>query len=72
LVLLKAQKFDQLQKSDVKSKKLKNKPKVIRAGKGTSTRSDSKSKRTAQMKRLKQSGHVNDASALFEDFVDLE
>ena len=72
LVLLKAQKFDQLQKTDVKSKKLKNKPKVIRAGKGTSNRSDSKTKRTAQMKRLQQSGHVNDASALFEDFIDLE
>jgi len=72
LVLLKAQKFDQLQKADVKSKKLKNKPKVIRSGKGESNRNSSKSKRTAQMKRLRQSGHVNDASILFEDFIDLE
>ena len=71
LVLLKAQKYDQLQKSDVKSKKLKNKPKVIRAGQGRSSSANSKSKRTAQMKRLKQSGKVQDASALFEDFVDL-
>jgi len=72
LVLMKAQKYDQLQKSNVKSKKLKNKPKVIRAGTGTSSRNTDKSKRTAQMKRLRQSGHVNDASALFEDFIDLE
>ena len=72
LVLLKAQKFDQLQKADVKSKKLKNKPKVIRSGKGSSNRSNTKSKRTAQMKRLRQSGHVDDASVLFEDFIDLE
>ena len=71
LVLLKAQKYDQLQKSDVKSKKLKNKPKVIRSGTGTTNTKTSKSKRTAQMKRLKQSGKVQDASALFEDFVDL-
>jgi len=71
LVLLKAQKYDQLQKSDVKSKKLKNKPKVIRAGQGRSSSDNSKSKRTAQMKRLKQSGHIKDASALFEDFVEL-
>jgi len=71
LVLLKAQKYDQLQKSDVKSKKLKNKPKVIRAGSGTSTKGSSKSKRTAQMKRLKGTGHIDDASALLEDFIDI-
>ena len=71
LVLLKAQKYDQLQKSDVKSKKLKNKPRVIRAGSGTPSKGSDKSKRTAQMKRLKQSGHIKDASALFEDFVEI-
>ena len=70
LVLLKASKYDAMQKADVKSKKIKNKPRVIRAGKGRSS-GDSKSKRTAQMKRLKESGHVKDASALFEDFVEL-
>jgi hypothetical protein len=52
LVLMKAQKYDQLQKSNVKSKKLKNKPRVIRAGAGTSAKKSDKSKRTAQMKRL--------------------
>ena len=72
LVLMKAQKYDQLQKSDVKSKKLKNIRKVIRSGKGESSRDNTKSKRTAQMKRLRQSGHVDDASILFEDFIDLE
>ena len=71
LVLMKAEKYDQLQKSDVKSKKLKNKPKMIRSGKGSSTEKNTKSKRSAQMKRLKQSGHLKDASALFEDFVEL-
>ena len=71
LVLLKAQKYDQLQKSDVKSKKLKNKPKLVRAGSGTSIKGSDKSKRTAQMKRLKQSGRVDDASSLLEDFIDI-
>ena len=71
LVLLKAQKYDLLQNSDVKSKKLKNKPKVIRAGSGTSTNKTSKSKRTAQMKRLRGTGHIDDASALLEDFIDI-
>ena len=71
LVLLKAQKYDQLQKSNVKSKKLKNKPKVIRAGTGTSTTKSDRSKRTAQMKRLRGTGHIDDASALLEDFIDI-
>jgi hypothetical protein len=72
IVLMKAQKYDALQKSDVKSKKLKNKPKVIRAGKGTNKKSDTaKAKHIASMKRLKESGHVNDSVALFEDFIDI-
>ena len=71
LVLLKAQKYDQLQKSNVKSKKLKNKPKVIRAGTGTNTAKSDKSKRTAQMKRLRGTGHIDDASTLLEDFIDI-
>ena len=71
LVLMKAEKYDKLQKSDVKSKKLKNKPKMIRSVKGGSTERNTKSKRSAQMKRLKQSGKIKDASALFEDFVEI-
>ena len=72
IVLMKAQKYDALQNSDVKAKKLKNKPKVIRAGKGTNKKSDTaKAKRIASMKRLKESGHVDDSVALFEDFVEL-
>ena len=71
LVLMKAEKYDQLQKSNVKSKKLKNKPKVIRAGSGTSNKKSDKSKRTAQMKRLRGTGHIEDASALLEDFIDI-
>ena len=72
IVLMKAQKYDALQKSDVKAKKIKNKPKVIRSGKGTNKKADTaKSKRIASMKRLKETGHVNDSVSLFEDFVEL-
>ena len=71
LVLMKAAKFDALEKADVKSKKLKNKPKVIRSGKGKGRNSDSKSKIDAKMKRLKQSGRVDDAALLMEDFINL-
>ena len=71
LVLLKALKYDKVNKSDVKAKKLKNKPKVIRAGKGQTSSDSSKAKRTAQMKRLRGTGHLDDASALLEDFIDI-
>jgi hypothetical protein len=67
LVLLKAKQFDDLNKSDVKSKKLKNKPKVVRSGKGKEKRENSKSKRNAKMKRLRSSGHVDDAVSILED-----
>jgi hypothetical protein len=71
MVLLKAKKYDDLANSNVKAKKLKNKPKVIRPGKGKEKSESNKSKRTAQMKRLQASGHVKDATSLFEDFVQL-
>ena len=72
IVLMKASKYDALQKSDVKAKKLKNKPKVVRSGKGGAKKADKdRSKRIASMKRLKESGHVNDSVSLLEDFVDI-
>ena len=71
LVLLKAQKYDQLQNSDVKSKKLKNKPKVVRSGTGTTSKTTSKSKRAAKMKRLQSSGHVDDAVSILEDMMNV-
>ena len=67
LVLLKASKYDAMQKADVKSKKLKNKPRVIRSGTGRAKGEDSKSKHTAKMKRLRSSGHVDDAASILED-----
>ena len=71
IVLMKAQKYDELQNSDIKSKKIKNKPKVARTGTPVSKSSTSKSKRIAQMKRLQQSGRAGDASILLEDFIDI-
>lgn len=72
IVLMKASKYDALQKSDVKAKKLKNKPKVVRSGKGGVKKADKdRSKRIASMKRLKQTGRAEDAASLFEDYVEL-
>ena len=71
LTLIKAMKYDSLQSSDIKSKKLKNKPRVVRSGKGVEkSQTDSKAK-AAQMKRLRGTGHIDDASVLLEDFIDI-
>ena len=71
ITIYKAKLYDDLQKADVKSKKVKNKPRVVRAGSGVQKGSEKRSKRTAQMKRLQGTGRLNDASALLEDFVDI-
>ena len=71
IVLMKAQKYDALQKSDVKSKKVKNKPKVVRSGKGVSKKASDRSQRADKMKRLAKTGHSRDAASLLEDFIDL-
>ena len=73
LILLEAKAFEEGQKSkkEVKAKKLKNKPKVIRSGKPRGKETTDKVKRTAQMKRLRGTGHIDDASTLLEDFIDI-
>ena len=71
IVLRKAMQWEELQSADVKSKKLKNKPRVIRSGKGADKKQATKKVRNAQMSRLQKSGHVKDAASLFEDFVEM-
>jgi len=71
IVLMKAQKYDALQKSDVKAKKIKNKPKVVRSGKGVTKKASDRSQRADKMKRLAKTGHSRDAASLLEDFIDL-
>ena len=71
-VLYKAMKYDELQNADVKTKKVKNKPKVVKAGVGMQKGEGSKVKRAKQLKRLKASGHIDDAVHMLEDHVFLE
>ena len=74
LVLMQAKAFQEMQKAQksTKSKKTKKKTKMVSSGTGTKSKNEkSKAERTARMKRLKESGHVNDSVALFEDFVEL-
>ena len=67
LTLMKAQKYDALQKSGVKAKKVKNKPKVVRAGSPRGKKATDKKQRTVKMKRLQNTGHVDDAASILED-----
>ena len=69
--LIKAMSYDALDQPALKEKKIKNKPKVVRSGKGKSSKENTQRAKAVQMKRLKESGHVRDATKLFEDFVDL-
>jgi len=69
LVLRKSMLYDKLNSSDVKSKKLKNKPRVVRSGKGASKSTEKRSSRAKSMKRLQQTGHVDDAAVLLEDMM---
>jgi len=72
LMQAKAWEDDQRKVKTVKSKKIKNKPKVTRSGKGVQKSDSDKSKRAAQMKRLRETGHHRDAVSLLEDFIKLE
>ena len=67
LILDKARKYDALQSSNIREKKVKNKPKVVRSGKGAKKSEEGKTKRAAKMKRLQSTGHVDDAAAILED-----
>ena len=67
IVLQKAMKYDQLKASNPKAKKIKNAPRVIRAGSGSQKKDESRSNRAVKMKRLRNSGHVDDAASLLED-----
>jgi hypothetical protein len=71
IVLHKAMMYDKLDSGNVRKRKVVNKPKVVRSGKGASKKQDVTRKRNAQMKRLQETGHVDDSVGLFEEFVEL-
>jgi|TARA_Y100000310_G_scaffold117045_1_gene115736 hypothetical protein len=73
LVLMEAKAFADMQGKQLKarSKKVRNKPKVARSSAKAEKSSKNKAARTSQFKRLQETGHVDDAAGLFEDFVEL-
>ena len=73
LVLMEAKAFADMQGKQLKAraKKVKNKPKVVRSSAKKEKADLSKVARTKQMKRLHETGRVQDAASLFEDFVEI-
>lgn len=67
VVLRKAMLYDELQSSNPKRKKVKNKPRVVRAGTPQTKGERSKGNKNAAMKRLQETGHVDDAASILED-----
>ena len=73
LVLMEAKAFADMQGKQLKAraKKVKNKPKVVRSSAKKEKADVNKVARTKQMKRLHETGRVQDAASLFEDFVEI-
>ena len=68
-VLMKAMKYDALQSADLKTKKVKNKPKMVKPGTKRSRVDAAKRRKADSMKQLKQSGSAEDAAKLLEDIL---
>ena len=73
LVLMQAKAYEDLarKQTEVRKKKVKNKPKVVRTKAKKDKSDNAQAVRAERMKRLQQTGHVTDAAGLFEDFVEL-
>jgi len=71
LVLMQAKAWedDQIRLRGIKGKKIKNKPKVVKSGKGEVKAENRKSKYNAKMKNLRDTGHINDAVSMIEDLL---
>ena len=54
---------------DIKKKKIRNKPKLVKSGTSRTKDAANKKKRNAQLNRLKDSGSYKDAASLIEDLI---
>ena len=69
LVLMQAKAYEDMTKKqhEVRAKKVKNKPRVVKTKAKRSKSDNSVGKRREKMKRLQSTGHVDDAASLLED-----
>jgi hypothetical protein len=71
LVLMQAKAYEDMTRKqhEVRAKKVKNKPKVIKTKAKRAKADASASRRKEGMKRLRSTGHVDDAASLLEDLL---
>jgi len=71
LVLMQAKAYEDMTRKqhEVRAKKVKNKPKVVKTKAKREKAEVSKGKRKAKLKRLQKTGHVDDAASLLEDLL---
>ena len=71
LVLMQAKAYEDLTRKqhEVRAKKVKNKPKVVKSKAKRGKADASVSRRKEGMKRLRSTGHVDDAASLLEDLL---
>ena len=71
LMLMKAKAYDDVRgkQQTVRSKKVRNKPKVVRSKAKQETAPSKARKRTAKLGRLKETGHVDDAADVIFDML---
>ena len=68
-ILIKAMKYDALENGDIRNKKVRNKPKLVKSGTSRTKEAANKKKRNAQLNRLKETGSYKDAASLIEDLI---
>jgi hypothetical protein len=69
MVLNKARLYDEMQSSDLKAKKVKGKPRVVRSGQGVERQHSAKKRQRSKMNALKKSGSMKDAASAFEEMM---
>ena len=71
LVLMQAKAYEDMTRKqhEVRAKKVKNKPKVVKTKAKREKAEVSQGKRKAKLKRLRNTGHVDDAASLLEDLL---
>lgn len=68
-VLIKAMRYDAMQKADVKKKKLRNKPKLVRPGAKRAKVDSDRRRKADSFNKLKESGSAQDAASIFEEML---
>jgi hypothetical protein len=62
-------KYDALENGQIKDKKIRNKPRLVKSGTSRTKESVNRKKRGAQINKLKETGSYKDAAKLLEDLL---